>query len=138
MPVKPLVSFLAATVEGDLNDEGTPLHQVIGDLGRDERAVGKQGDEEALLLGVSVNVEEIFAREDLSPREEKPQAACLRHFVEDAAMLVVGQLPAFRLQVAHGEVVVTVDALQGAAASDLDGGIGGDALGQYLAVQIAR
>lgn len=51
-------------------------------------------------------------------------------------MLVVGQLPAFRLQVAHGEVVVTVDALQGAAASDLDGGIGGNPLGHYLAVQL--
>src|SRR5215831_15380620 len=89
-----LVSVFGSAVERDLDGERPPFQQVISDPGGDKRTVGKQGDEEALLLGIGINVKEIFPGEDLSPGVENPQATCLRHLVQEVAMLVVAQLAA--------------------------------------------
>ena len=102
---------------------GRHFDQVVGDPLGDHRAVGEERDEKPLLLRVGVDVEEIAAREDLAAGVEQPQAAGVGELVEQAAMLVVIELAAARLAVAHRQVVVAVQAGERAAARDLDGAV---------------
>src|SRR5215469_18094494 len=114
---EPFVGLLGRTIERDLDRERTPFHQAISDPGRDKRTVGEQSDEEALLLGIGINVKEIFPGEDLSPCVENPQATYIRNLVQEVAMLVVAQLTASGLYITHRKIVIAVGALEGAPAS---------------------
>ena len=69
---QPLVRFLCPAVEGDLDSEGTVVGKKVGDLGSDQRAVGEQRDEEPLLLGIGVDAQKIFPREDFSSAVQQP------------------------------------------------------------------
>ena len=118
---QPLVGLPGPAVERDLDRERAPHGEIVGDSRRDQRAVREEGDEEALLLRVGVDVEEIAAREDLAAGEQQPEASGIGQLVEDPAVLLVAELGARRLVVRHRQIVVAVDAGQRAPSGHLDG-----------------
>ena len=120
---QPLVGVLRPSVQGDLDRERTPLGEVVGNPGRDERTVGEEGNQKPLPLRVGIDVEEIAPREDLPAREQQPQAPGVGHLVENPAELLVAELGARRLVIRHRQVVVAVDARQRAPPRHLDGAV---------------
>ena len=124
---QPLVGLARAAVEGDLDRERPPLDQVVGDRRGDLRAVREQRDQQAALLGVRVDLEEVPAREDLAAGEQQPQAARVGDLVDDPAELVGRQLARGAPRVAHRQVVVAVRAGERTAVGELDGAVGGQA-----------
>jgi hypothetical protein len=64
------------------------------------------------LFGVSVNVQKILSRKNLAPCVEQPKTAGFCNFIEDATVLLIGQLLEASFSIAHGEFVVAMDAIQ--------------------------
>jgi len=108
---------------------------MVRDLGSEKRAVGEERNQKALPLGVGVDVEEISAGEDLAAGKEEPETAGAGEFVEDAAVLLAGQLGAGGVPVGERQVVVTLSAPELAAAGDFDGRGERDALRDAALVQ---
>ena len=71
--------------------------EVVRALGVIDRAVREEGDQESLLLRVGVDVEEVATREDLAAGEQQPETPRVGEFVEDTAVLVVGELAGGRV-----------------------------------------
>ena len=55
----PLVGLFRGTIKANLHSEGPPFLKMICYLRGDQGAVGEARDQEALPLGVGVNVQEI-------------------------------------------------------------------------------
>src|SRR5208337_2698029 len=107
-----LVGFPRASIQRDLDVKRRPLHQIVGNLLRDQRAVSEECDQKALLLGVGVNVEKILAGKNFASGVEQPEAAHVDQLVEHAEVLFRGHFTAAGILVTHGEIVVTVLALE--------------------------
>ena len=118
------VGFASGTVKGDLDGKGAIFGKIVGDARSDHGAVGEQGDEEAFLFRQGVNVEEILAGEDFAAGKEDPETAGLDEFVEQVAVLFESELAVARLNVAHGQIVVTMLTFERAAMGDLDRDLG--------------
>jgi len=116
-----VVGLWRAPVKSDLDRERPPFGQMIGDVGREKRAVGEERDDQSLLLGVRINLQEIRPRESLSPRIQKPQTAGLGDLVQDSAVFVESELPRPRLRIVHREIVIAMHTAQRTTAGQLDG-----------------
>ena len=89
------------------------MNPIIGDLLREERAVGKHGHQEAFLLRMGVDIQKILPRQRLAAGEGELQAAGLVDLVHDPDDLVkaeflskpVGGIEAIR--VTHDAAQVT-------------------------------
>src|ERR1051325_10399840 len=129
---QPLVRLARGAVERDLDREGPPLHEVVGDLLGDHRAVREERDDESFLFRVGVDVEEVAAREDLAAAVEEPQAPRLGDLVEEPVVVLGRHLAAARVGVAHRQVVVAVGAVERAAVRDLDRAVDRNAHGVHV------
>jgi hypothetical protein len=88
------------------------------------------------LLGLRVDFEEIFAREDFATGVEEPQASHIDEFVEHAEVFFRGHFTAACIPVAHGQVVIAMLALEWAAPRDFDGDLQGRTLSAVFLVKI--
>ncbi len=114
------VGFARRAVESYLDGEGPVFGKVVGDALVDHRAVGEERDQKAALLGFGVNLEKILTGENLTAAVEQPQTPCLDEFIEQSAMLVKAEFSGAGRVVAHGEVVVAMQAFEWAPAGNLD------------------
>ena len=52
--------------------KGTILHQIIRNFRGYQSTVGKQGNQQPLLLGVRINIEKIFTDENFTAGKQQP------------------------------------------------------------------
>src|SRR5436189_351918 len=114
----PLKGLLNQAMEADLDHRRRILHPKIGDLLREERPVGEHRDQEAFLLGTSVNIQEIPARQRLAAGEAELQAAGLVNLIHDTNDFRKAQLLLDHLWEIE-TIRVTHDAPEVTAAGDL-------------------
>src|SRR5437016_4342587 len=69
-----LISLFGSTVQRNLDGKRRPFQQIIGNLFRDKGAVGEEGNQKSLLLGVGINFQKILAGEDFPAGVEQPEA----------------------------------------------------------------
>ena len=114
------VGLARRAVERNFDGKRPIFGEVIGDARVDHRAVREQSNQKAALLGFGVNLKKVLAREDFAPRVKQPEAARVNQFIEEAAMLFEGEFLGAGRVVAHRQVVVAMEAFEGATAGDLD------------------
>jgi hypothetical protein len=117
-----------AAVNGNFDGERTPCSQVFGYPRCEESGVGEQSDQETGLLGVSVNVEEIFSDKDLPTGVKQPQATFCGHLIQKPAVFFIGEFVAASIWIMKWKVVVAVKAGEVATPGDFDGAADGDSL----------
>ena len=93
---------------------------MVRDLGGDQGPVGEQADEQPLLLGIGVNIQEVFPGKNFSSGVQEPQTPRLCDLIQETTVLLIGQLATAGFLVSHGQVVVAVGAFQRAASGHLD------------------
>src|SRR4029077_1541379 len=86
-------------------------------------------------LGVGINFEEVFAREDLAASVENPEAAHLDQLVEHAEVLFLGHLAVLAVEIAHGQVVIAVQALERTTPRHFDGNLQGHTFARLAFMQ---
>ena len=74
-----------------------------------------------LFRSFGVNLEKVLASEDFAAGVEEPQATGVNKFIEEAAMLFECELSSASGVIAHGQVVVAMEALEGTPAREFDG-----------------
>ena len=65
--------------------------KVICDFSRDQSPIGKQSDQETLLLGIRIDFKEILARENLASCVENPQATEIRQIIQQPKVFLRAQ-----------------------------------------------
>jgi hypothetical protein len=106
----PFIRLSGPAIQSDFDGERGPLLEEIGQLRDDERTIGEERDQQAFLLGVRVNLAEIFPDENFPAGKEEPETSCARDLVKDAAVFFVRQFRAQGTAVMKREPVVTVGA----------------------------
>ena len=61
------------------------LSEQVGDLGRQQDAIGKERQEQALALGVPPDLGEIRPKQRLAAGDQQEQAACLHNLIQYAS-----------------------------------------------------
>ena len=84
----PVVDLRGPTVDRNLDREGTPRCEGVGDRRGDEGPVSKEGDEQSLLFGISIDVEKIRPDKNFTTRVKKPETAGIGYFVENSTMFL--------------------------------------------------
>ena len=106
------VSFFGAAIECDFNREWRKLTEVIGNLFIDQDTVGEERDQETFLFRVRVDFQKIFAGENFAAGEEQPDDTHVGELVENFLVFVFRELAVSRCQIAHGQIVITMLAVE--------------------------
>lgn len=110
-----LIGFACCAVQRNFNTERPVFHQVVGDSRRDQSPIREQRDDEPTLFRLRVNIQEVFARKNLSAGIENPKAIHRNQFVQKPHVFFQRQFLLARVVVAHRQVVVTMLTLERAA-----------------------
>jgi hypothetical protein len=103
------------SVQGNLDAKRPPLNQIVCYPRSEKNPIRKQGNEQTLLLGISVYVEEVSSGKDFPACVKKPEAARLDYLVQETTMLLIGEFLSLSLPIFQGKIVVAVNAIHGAA-----------------------
>jgi hypothetical protein len=115
------IGGLCGTIEGNFYGKRRPLSQIIGNLRREECAIGEKGDDEALLLGIGVDIQKVLPEKGFSTGDEKPKAPGLCHLVENSEGFLCLELFFEGIDITDRQVTIAVDATKVAAKGQFDG-----------------
>jgi hypothetical protein len=108
-------------VECDFDRKWRPLDQVVGNFRRNQSTVGKKGYQQSFLPGIGIDIEEIFAQENLSAGHQQPQAAGRRDFIYNVTPFSIGKFALTGVLIIDAQVIVAMGALIIATPGELNG-----------------